>query len=277
MSSMTAELFGDIHTQVRDVVDLYMNENDTESAAEFAGIIQLAKANFEVSISALPENHQADFFDKAVARVVLQKAADVAAHGSNEQAALIKLTLAILYGPEMLKPTNWCHLSVFLDEAAVRLMAVKTRIVDWIMEDDQKIDADTWRDFRVYANLGFFAASLYGELQKSTSWLLAQDLRAIGHFGLRLIAETVRVDKANFILPNMREILFLVVFAWLANSSGFFVNELIRRENLQEIRYWHQRFCDFFDTWYWKDVDYREKISKEVGRFALALSKMNSE
>lgn len=274
---MTAELFGDIHTQVRDVVDLFMNENDTENAAEFAGIIQLAKANFEVSISALPENHQADFFDKAVARVVLQKAADVAAHGSHEQAALIKLTLAILYGPEMLKPTNWCHLSLFLDEAAVRLMAVKTRIVDWIMEDGQTMDADTWRDFRVYANLGSFMASLYGELQKSTSWQLAQDLRAIGHFGLRLIAETVRVDKTNFILPNMREILFLVVFAWLADSSGFFVNELIRREDLQEIRYWHERLRDFFDTWYWKDVEYKDKISKEVGRFAMALSKTNPE
>lgn len=277
MSSMTAELFGDIYTQARDVVDQFMNENDTENAAEFAGIIQLAKANFEVSISALPEHHQANFFDKAVARVVLQKAADVAAHGSNKQAALLKLTLAILYGPEMLKPTNWMHLGVFLDEAAVRLLVVKTRIVDWIVEDDQEIDADTWRDFRVYANLGFFMASLYGELQKSTSWQLAQDLKAIGHFGLRLIAETVRVDKANFILPQMREILFLVVFAWLADSSGFFVNELIRRENLQEIRYLHDRLCDFFDTWYWKDVDYKDKISKEVGRFATALSKTNPE
>lgn len=270
--SMTAELFGDIHAQVRDVVDLYMAESDTESAAEFAEIIQLSKANFGESISALPEDHQANFFEKAVARVVLQKAADVAAHGSDEQAALLKLVLTIHYGPEMLKPTNWAHLGVFLDEAAVRLLAVKTRIVDCIVENNQEIDADTWRDFRVYANLGFFIASLYAELQKSTSWQLAQDLRAVGHFGLRLIAETVRVDKADFILPQMREILFLVVFAWLAHSNGFFVNELVRRDNLQEIRYWHERLCDFFDTWHWNDMSYRDKISKELGHFAMALS-----
>lgn len=274
---MTAELFGDINSQVRGVVEIFVDEHDLGNASEFAGIIQLAKANFEESISALPEHHQANFFNKAVAQVVLRKVADVAVYGNNEQAALVKLTIAMLYGPDMLKPTSWISLGVFLDEAAIRLTAVKTRIVDWAVEEGQKMDADTWRDFRVYVKLGVFMASLYAELQKSTSWQLAEDLRAAGLFGLRLIAETVRVDKANIIVPNMREILFLVAFVWLAESDGYFVNELTRQKNVEEIRYWHERFCDFLDKWDWQNVKFTDKVSREVRRFAVALSKTNVE
>ncbi|KAK7697256.1 hypothetical protein SLS64_013741 [Diaporthe eres] len=271
MSISTARLFREIYDQVRDALDYYLGENNPDSAAKFAGTVQLAKGDFEVGISALPEQRQANFFNEAVAKVVLQKAADVAVHGSGEQAALLELTLAMLYGPKMQKPADWISLSVFLDEAAARLMAVRTRIVDFIGEGGQVIDEDARRDFEVFDNLGCFMAGLYAQLQNS-SYQLAADLRAAGRFGLRLIADTIRVDKANTILPSAREVLFNVAFAWLAESDGFFVNELKWNENMQEIIYWHERMYGFFCTWQWQDFEYADKISNEIGRFAEALS-----
>lgn len=226
MSSSTASLFREIQDQVRDALDYYMSENNPDSAAKFADMIQLVKENFAVRVSALPEQRQANFFNEAVAKVVLQKAADVAVHGSSEQALLLKFTLAMLYGPKTQEPTDWINLGVFLDEAAARLTAVKTRIVDFIAESDQVVDEGTRRDFEVFENLGCFMAGLYAQLQKSSLYQLAEDMRAAGRFGLHLIAHAIRVDKANTILPSTRERLFLVIFAWLADSDGSFVLEL---------------------------------------------------
>lgn len=268
MSSSSANLFREIHDQVRDALDYYMGESNPDSAAKFAGMIQHAKENFQVSISTLPEQRQANFFNEAVALVVLQKAADVAIHGSSEQAALLKLTLTLLYGPKMEKPADWIRLGVFLDEAGARLMAVRTKIVDRIAEGGQMIDQDLRQDFKVFENIGTFMAGLYAQLQRSTSYQLAEDLRAAGRFGLRLIADIIHVDKVNTIFPRVREMLFLVVFAWLAESDGFFFRELRWHENWQEIRCWHERFSDFLRTWQWTDVEYADKIRKEVGRFA---------
>lgn len=207
--------------------------------------------------------------------MVLQRAADVAKHGSSEQAALIKLTLTMLYGPEMLKPAGWIRLPAFLDQAGARLMALRTRIVDWIAEDGETVDEGEERDLRdlaIFVNVGSFMAGLYSPLQQSSSWQLAEDLRAAGLFGLRLIADTIRVDKANAILPSLREILFQVAFAWLADSDGFFVSELMSRGDLEEIRYWHQRLFDFFHTWECEDLEYKNKIGREIGHFATALN-----
>lgn len=272
MSSSTANLFREIYDQARDALDYYMGENNPDSAAKFADMVQLVKESFGERISTLPEQGQANLFNEAVAKVVLQKAADVAVHGSSEQDTLLQLTLTMLYGPKMQKPTDWIRLGVFLDEAAARLMAVRTRIMDWIAEGSQVTSDDTRRDFEVFENLGCFMAGLYAELQKSSSYQLAEDLRAAGRFGLRLIADAIRVDKANTISPPAREVLFLVAFAWLAESDGFFVNELKWRENLQEIQYWHERLFDFFRTWEYNNFGYVDKIGKEIGRFAEALS-----
>ncbi|KAG6362510.1 hypothetical protein INS49_007602 [Diaporthe citri] len=167
MSSSTANLFREIYDQVRDALDFYMGENNPDSAAKFAGMVKHAKENSEEWIPALPEQRQANLFNEAVAKVVLQKAADAAAHGGSEQAALLKLTLVMLYGPKMEKPADWISLGVFIDEAAARLMAVRARIVDWIAEGGQVIDGDTRRDLEVFENLGCFIAGLYAELQKS--------------------------------------------------------------------------------------------------------------
>lgn len=272
MSSSTANLFREIQDQVRDALDFYMGENNPDSAAKFAGMIQLVKESFAVRVSALPEQRQANFFNEAVAKVVLQKAADVAVHGSSEQASLLKFTLTMLYGPKMQKPTDMISLGMFLNEATARLTAVRTRIMHFITEGGQVVDEATRRDVEVFENLACFMASLYAQLQKSTEYQLAEDLRAAGRFGLRLIAHIIRVDKANTMLPSMREKMFLVAFAWLADSDGFFFRELRWRENWREMGYWHERLFDFFQTWQWEDFRYADKISGEIGRFAKALS-----
>lgn len=235
-------------------------------------MIQLVKEDFEVRISTIPEQRQANLFNEAVAKVVLQKAADVAVHGSSEQATLLKLTLTMLYGTKIHKPAEWISLGVFLDEAAARLMAVRTRIVVFIAEGGQVIDEDARRAFEVFENLGCFMAGLYAQLQNSSSCQLAEDIRASGRFGLRLIADTTRVDKANTILPSVRELLFNVALSWLAESDGFFVSELKWNENPQEIFFWHERLYDFFCTWRWEDFEYADKISTEIGRFAETIS-----
>lgn len=279
MSSSTAELFQAIAAQVGDILDYCIRENNPDTGDRFAGMIQNAKTYFEPSISALPEHRQANFFDEAVARTVLQKAADFGKPGSNDQAVLVRLTLAMLYGPEMRKPSGLINLRALLDQAAAKLTAIRTRVVEWIAEDaqsssdeDEGVLERDLADLGYFANVGCFLAGLYEELQKSSSYQLAEDLMAAGLFGMRLIADTIRVDKANIILPSLREILFLVAFAWLADSDGFFFQQLLGRGDLQEIGYWHERLSDFFHTWEWEDLDYRNKISREIGHFATALS-----
>lgn len=266
MSSSKANLFRDICNQVRDIVDLYIGENSSENAAEFAGMIQLAKANFAASISTLPEQLRANFFNEAVARVVLEKVADVTKNGSN--GALLNLTLTMLYGPEMQEPTDWINLGVFLDEATARLTVVRTRIMDWLVEGGGGF---VRQDLRIYEHLGCFMAGLFTELQESGASQLAEDLRAAGGLGMRIIADTVRVHKANIIPPALRETPFLVAFAWLADSDGYFVKELVRADDMQEIRFWHEQFLDFLRRWEWTDADFAVKVSREVGRFSEAL------
>lgn len=244
MSSSSGRLFQEVHKQVRDVVDRFMEENNPENASEFSGLLELTKRNFEDKISALPERHQATFFDEVVSRVVLQKAADVAAPRSNEQCALLKLTLTMLYGPKVLKPSGLISLVPLIDEATAKITAVGTRLVTWFAEKGP-LDDRVRHDFRVYEKLGCFMAGLYAELQDSPFWEHADDHRAIGLFGLDLISNVIYVDQAQILFLPMRCYLFRVVFTWLAESEGFFFQELMRREDLLQMYYWLDRFEHF--------------------------------
>lgn len=278
MSSSYAELFGRVLAEVRDLVDFYVGEDKPNSAAEFASKIHAAKEDFEADIADLPDPRQANFFNEAVARAVLSRAAYDAVNGSDDQAVLLKLTLAMLYGPGMLRPSGWISLGVFLDDAVAMLLDYRTHIVAWIAGGGQEVDEATRRNFRVYENVGCFVAGLWAALQAATSWHLAEDLRTAGRFGRRLISDILMVDEGSTILYPMREILFSVPFAWIVDSKGFFVHELFRTGDgdLREVRLWCERLGDFFVTWQCRDRDYKERVSKEIRRFDVLLS-LNSE
>lgn len=231
--------------------------------------MQGLKEEFEREIADLPDPPRADFFDRAVARTILE----MVASGAN-QTSLSSLNQAILYGPGMRQPSGLVDLGVFLDVAEAMIINARTYIVAWLVRDGQKVDRTMQTAFEVYEKVGLFVAGLYAMLQAATSADLAEDRRTAGRFGLRLISEILRTDEGMTYLPYMRVVLFSVPFAWLVQSRGFFVDELLTLGNgdLRELRYWRDRLAGFFAIWQCSDHRYRDLIAQEIVRFNVALS-----
>lgn len=254
-----------VHVVIRD----YMRRRHLARPDEFTPSLQSLKEEFEREIADLADPPRADFFDRAVARVVLEMVASGA-----KKTLLSGLVEAILYGPGMRQPSGLVDLAVFLDVAEAMIINARTYIVAWLVRDGQQVDRTTRTAFEVYENVGLFVAGLYAMLQAAISSDLAEDRRTAGRFGLRLISEILRTDEGMTYLPYMRAILFSVPFAWLVQSRGFFVDELLTVGNgdLRELRYWRDRLAGFFAIWQCSDHRYRNLVAQEIERFNVALS-----
>ena len=78
-----------------DLVDPYMKDRDMgRLVTEFSGSVQLIRASFEDRISTLSAIHQANLFDKAVARTVLQRVPDLI---DDEDEAILELTYKMIH------------------------------------------------------------------------------------------------------------------------------------------------------------------------------------
>ncbi|KAH8787974.1 hypothetical protein F5883DRAFT_634877 [Diaporthe sp. PMI_573] len=117
----------------------FLKDKDMGNVPEIAGFLQISKANHAERISALPEVDQANLFDKAVARAVVQKVVDGIPKPS--LIGLLELLYKILYGPGVPKPDGTLSLEALIDEAEAKLLIIRTKLVSWLREHE-KLEED---------------------------------------------------------------------------------------------------------------------------------------
>lgn len=239
----TSHFFEDIRNRVGSVIDAYMHGVDPSTADEFAGLIRILKENSVESISNLTLKRQANLFDEAVARVVLQKAANTT-HDSAEQTALVRLARAMLYAPSIPNPAGTLNVESLIDEASAKLMSLRTGFVDWIHESGE-INEATKRDLHAYDNISCFIGVLFTTLIKSPDLNHTDAVKALSEFGFGLLSNIIHVDLENDLTRPIRISMYHALFIWLAETSELFLEQL--RNFPDELEDWLDGLESFFD------------------------------
>lgn len=300
MSSATAAVFQDICVRVSAVINIYIEkwspelyeeqagfpdhvfvdeslsgdripegldrENNPkqeylEDVLEIAGMIQLLKADSRERIAALPIPHQANLFDKALARAILRKAADIDEQTwleGRQDEALTELTYRLLYSSGMPTPYGALSLETLIEEVSARLTHVDTQIRDFNWESDSSEEkgrterADLffqkWPVVLSHERVACLMALLYKKLDESFSWRHTSGLRALQLFGFEMARRMMRLAKdLHGVFSKVWVGSFVrVIMLWLDVTGHFFLEQLLQQPGHSELYNW--KFClnDFF-------------------------------
>lgn len=300
MSSATATVFQDIYVRVSAVINNYIEKRSPElyeeqagfpdhifideylssdpipegldrennpkqqyleDVFEISGLIQRIKADFKERISALPIPHQANLFDKAVARAILRKAADIDEQTwleGRQDEALAELTYRLLYSSGMPTPYGALSLETLIDEVSARLTHVSTKIADCSREPDSSEEQDKtqrvdkffqqWPVVLSHERVACLMALLYRKLNESFSWRQTSGLRALQLFGFEMARRMMRLTKdLHGVISKVWVGSFVrVIMLWLDVTGRFFIEELLKQQDRGELYNW--KFClnDFF-------------------------------
>lgn len=260
-----------------DSVCPYMRDRDMGGLMnEFSGSIQLIKASFEDRVSTLPATHQANLFDKAVARAVLQRIPDTISE-DNEDEALVELTYKMTYSLNAPETDGTLSLETLIREASTKLMGLRTELVTWLRENDEFQDNETWgqsedideirKALYVHERIVCFMAVLYGRLWASRRWRHTAGVAALGLFGFGIARNIMNLVKDPMLPDSWHEILFRVVLVWMDKSGRFFIKELLKQPDRQELYEWRNQFVHFFggrENSFWNDPGCEHTCERQV-------------
>lgn len=302
MSSSTAEVFQEIYARVSAVINIYIEkwspelyeeqagfpnhifvdeslssdripegldrENNPkqqylENVFEIASSIRRIKREFNGRVSALPIPHQASLFDRALARAILRKAADIDKQAwleERQDEALAELTFRVLYSSGTPTPYGSLSLDTLIEEVSARLTHVSTQIVDWNRQpnsnekENKTKRADLffqkWPVVLSPERVACLMALLYKKLNESFSWRQrhTSGLRTLQTFGFEMARRMMRLAKAfHGVISKVWVGSFVrIIMLWLDVTGRFFIEQLLKQPDHGELYDW--KFClnDFF-------------------------------